>query len=141
MWQKYWARSEIKKKRTKSGGDRWHRNTPIEGKESFRWIKGVRAGREVAEARSRTTCVCIADSDADVYERSCESRSTSREKVHFLVRACQERVTCGPHLNWLDATRATPCLFQCSVNVSARTTKTETETRKRHETRDARIAE
>ena len=141
MWQKYWARGEIKKKRTKNGRDRWHRNTPIEGKESFRWIKGVRAGREVAEARSRTTCVCIADSDADVYELSCESRSTSRKKVHFLVRACQERVTYGPHLNWLDATRATPCPFQCSVNVSARTTKTETETRKRHETRDARIAE
>ncbi len=42
-WQKSWARSEIKKKRTKNERDRWHRKTPIEGKESFRWIEGMRA--------------------------------------------------------------------------------------------------
>ena len=40
-----------------------------------------------------------------------------------------------------EAARATACLFQCSVNVSARTAKTTTETRKRHQTRDARIVE
>ena len=140
-WQKNWARSEIKKKRTNKERDDWHRKTPIEEKESFRWIEGMRAAREVAEACPWTTCVCIADSDADVYELFCESRSTSRGEMHYLVRACQNRNTCGPHSKWLDATRTTPCLFQCSVNVSARTAKTDTETRKRHETRDARIAE
>jgi hypothetical protein len=140
-WQKYWARTKIKKKRTKNERDLWHRTTPIEGKESFRWIEGMRAAREVAEACPQTTCVCIADSDADVYELFCESRSTSQGEVHFLVRACQNRITCDPHSNLLDATRAALCLFQCSVNVSARTAKSDTETRKRHETRDARIAE
>ena len=140
-WQKSWTRDKIKKKRTKKERDDWHRKTPIEEKESFRWIEGMRAARDVAEACPRTTCVCIADSDADVYELFCESRSTSRGEMHFLVRACQNRITRAPHTNLLDATRGTPCLFQCSVNVRARTAKLVTETRKRQETRGARIAE
>ena len=59
----------------------------------------------------------------------------------MLVRACKKRITSGSDVSWLEAARATACLFQCSVNVSARTAKTAIETRKRHETRDARIAE
>ncbi len=141
VWKKSWTRNKIKKKRTKKERDDWHRKTPIEGKESFRWIEGMRAARDIAEACPRTTCVCIADSDADVYELFCESRSTSRGEMHFLVRACQNRITRAPHTNLLDATRGTPCLFQCSVNVRARTAKLVTETRKRQETRGARIAE
>jgi hypothetical protein len=140
-WQTSWTRSKIKKKRTKKQRDHWHRKTPIEGKESFRWLEGMRAAREVAEACPQTTCVCIADSDADVYELFCESRTTSRGEVHFLVRGCQNRITCAPHANLLDATRAAPCLFQFSVNVSARTAKLVTETRKRQVTREARLAE
>jgi len=140
-WQKSWARDKIKKNRTKKERDAWHRKTPIEGKESFRWIEGMRAARDVAEACPRTTCVCIADSDADVYELFCESRSTSGGEVHFVVRACQNRNTDAPETKLLDAARGTPCLFPCSVNVRARTAKLATETRKRQETRDARIAE
>ena len=64
VWQKNWTRSKIKKKRTKYERDRENRTKPIEEKESFRWIEGMRAAREVAEACPNTTCVCIADSDA-----------------------------------------------------------------------------
>ena len=140
-WQKNWTRSKIKKKRTKLERDRENRTKAIEKKESFRWIEGMRAAHEVAEACPRTTCVCIADSDADVYELFCEPRSTFRGELHYLVRACQNRITGAPQANLLDATRGTPCLFQCSVNVRARTAKLMTETRKRQETRGARIAE
>jgi hypothetical protein len=140
-WQKNWTRSKIKKKRTKLERDRENRTKAIEKKESFRWIEGMRAAREVAEACPRTTCVCIADSDADVYELFCEPRSTSGGEMHYLVRACQNRITCAPDANLLDATRAAPCLFRFSVNVSARTAKLVTETRKRQATRKARLAE
>ena len=139
-WQKTWVRGKLKKM-TKREKDRWLRETPIEKKESFRWIEGLRAAREVAEACPQTTCVCIADSDADVYELFCEPRATSHGEVHLLVRACKERSISGPEANWLEAARATACLFQCSVNVSARIAKRAAETRKRHETREARIAE
>jgi len=140
-WQKHWTRSKLKKKRTKQEKDRDNRKTPIENKESYRWIEGMRAAREVAEACPRTTCVCIADSDADVCELYCEPRSTSHGEVHFLVRGCHDRKISGEHSKWLDAVRAAPCLFQCSVNVSARTAKLATETRKRQASREARVAE
>ena len=101
----------------------------------------MRAAREVAEACPSTTCVCIADSDADVYELFCEPRSTSQGEMHYLVRACQNRMTCAPDVKLLDVTRAAPCLFRFSVNVSARTARLVTETRKRQATRGARLAE
>ena len=44
----------------------------------------------------------------------------------------------SPQTNWLEAARATSCLFRFSVNVSARDAKIKGETRKRRETRDAR---
>lgn len=140
-WQKSWTRTKIRKKLPKVERDRWQRKTPIEGKESFRWIEGMRAAREVAGSCPGTTCVCIGDSDADIYELFCESRSTSQGEVHFLVRGCHNRNTSGAHANLLDAARATPCLFRCSLNVSARTAKIAIETRKRQSSRDARIAE
>ena len=140
-WQKTWTRSKLKKKRTKLERDRENRWKTIEKKESFRWIEGMRAAREVAEACPSTTCVCIADSDADVYELFCEPRSISRGEVHYLIRACQNRLTDDPLVKVLDTTRGTPCLYECIVNVRPRTAKLVTETRKRQETRGARIAE
>ena len=139
-WQKSWTRKQIKKM-TKNEMDRWLRKTPIEKKETFRWIEGVRAARDVAEACSQTTCICVADSDADVYELFCEPRATSHSELHLLVRACKKRISTEADLTWLEAARAKDCLFQCSVNVGRRTAKLATDTRKRHETRDARIAE
>lgn len=139
-WQKSWTRSQIKKMSVNEKG-RWVRNTPIQDKETFRWIEGLRAAREVAAACPQTSCICIADSDADVYELFCEPRATSGGEVHLLVRACKKRITTEAGVTWLESARATPCLYQCSVNVSARTSKLNTDTRKRHESRDGRFAE
>jgi len=141
VWQKSWAREKIRKKPTRKERDDRQRKTPIEEKESFRWLEGMRAAREVAEGCPQTTCICIADSEADVYELFCESQATSRGDLHLLVRACKNRITCDPRANLLDAARSTPCLLRFSVNVSARTAKPMMEKHKRHATRDARIAE
>jgi hypothetical protein len=139
-WHKCWARQELKHMPRKEK-DRWRRRTPIEEKETYCWIEGMRAAREVADACPHTTCVCIGDSDADIYELYCESRTTCCGELHLLVRACQQRNTTNSGLDWLDAVRDTECLFKCSVNVSARTARRETETRNRHSTREARMAE
>lgn len=141
-WHKSWARDKIEKKLTTKEKKRQRRKIPIEEKESIRWIEGLRGTREVAEACPQTTCVCVADSEADVYEMFSEPRGTRQGQVHLLIRACQNRTTTGScDENWLEAARATSCLFRCSVNVSARDAKIENETRKRRESRDARIAE
>jgi len=149
-WQKSWARDKIETELTSKEKQQKRRKTPIEEKESIRWIEGIRAAREVAQACPQTTCVCVADSEADIYELFSESRTTPQGEVHLLVRASQnrttsdppqDRTTSDPPLKLLTAARATPCLFQASVNVSGRTAKIEGDSRKRRESRDARIAE
>ena len=140
-WQKSWARDEIETKLTAKEKRERRRKMPIEEKESIRWVEGIRAAREVAEACPRTPCICIADSEADIYEMFSEPRTTSDGQLHLLVRACQDRALSDRDENWLEAVRTTPCLYQCSINVSARTPKIKGDTRKRRENRDARIAE
>jgi hypothetical protein len=140
-WQKNWARDKIETELTAKEKQQRRKKSPIEEKESIRWIEGIRAAREVAEACPLTTCVCVADSEADIYEMFSEPRATRHGQVHLLVRACQNRATSDPQPNWLEAARATSCLFRCSVNVSARDAKIEGDTRKRRKSRDARIAE
>ncbi len=140
-WQKNWARDKIETEHTAKEKQQRRKKTPIEEKESIRWIEGIRAAREVAEACPLTTCICVADSEADIYEMFSEPRATKDGQVHLLVRACQNRTISDPQPNWLEAARATSCLFRCSVNVSARDAKIDGETRKRRASRDARIAE
>jgi hypothetical protein len=141
VWQKSWSRTTIATKLSAKAKNRRRKMTPIEEKESLRWIEGLRAARDVAEACPQTTCVCVADSEADIYEVFSEPLATRHGQVELLVRAGQNRATKDPELHWLEAARATSCLFRCSVNVSSRTAKIAGDTRKRRESRDARIAE
>jgi hypothetical protein len=121
---------------------RHKRSTPIESKESMRWLEGVREARKVAEACPRTQCVCIADSEADIYELFAEPRSLAdQQELHLLVRACHDRVLVDSQSHLLETVRATDCLYQCSVDVSSRRQKTNAKTAPRRATRDARIAE
>jgi hypothetical protein len=76
VWQKNWAREEIETTLTKDEKARKRKQTPIEEKESLRWVEGIRAAREVAEECPQTTCVCVGDSEADIYELFSEPRST-----------------------------------------------------------------
>lgn len=141
VWQKNWAREEIETTLTKEEKARKRKQTPIEEKESLRWVEGTRAAREVAEACPQTTCVCVGDSESDIYELFSEPRSTKQGEVHLLVRACQARSTTD-RSNWLEKVRATSYLYGCTVNVSARTAKIAVEKKsKREQSRDARVAE
>jgi hypothetical protein len=140
VWQKTWAREKIETTQTKEKKHQKRKQTPIEEKESIRWVEGIRAAREVAQACPKTTCVCVGDSEADIYELFSEARTTVASEVHLLVRACQPRSTADQG-NWLDKVRATKCLYQCLVDVSARTAKISTETSKRQKSRIARVAE
>src|SRR5262245_48631931 len=49
-------------------------HTPIEEKESMRWLTALRQARHVAEQIPEVRCVCVADSEADIYELFCEPR-------------------------------------------------------------------
>jgi hypothetical protein len=141
VWQKSWSRTTVRTDLSAKEKRRRRKYTPIEEKASIRWIEGIRAARDVADACPQTICVCVTDSEADVYEVFLEPRATRHGQVELLIRAGQNRATKEPQLNWLEAARATSCLCRCSVNVSSRSAKIARDTRKRRENRDARIAE
>jgi hypothetical protein len=96
----------------------------------------------LAERFPQTQCVCIADSEADIYEVFSEPRTTNHEgELQLIVRGCRDRALSDQQEHILEAVRATPCLYTGSVDVSRRRPKTKVETRKRRTQRDARIAE
>lgn len=143
VWQKTWIREAINTTLTKQEKNKIRRQTPIEEKESVRWIEGIRAARQVAEACPDTTCVCVGDSEADIYETFSEPLSIDAptNQVHLLVRACQTRSTTDQS-NWLKKARASDCLYKCTVDVSARTAKIAPKQQgKRQKSRKARVAE
>jgi hypothetical protein len=156
VWQKTWAREKTETALTKAEKKKKRDTTPIEDKESLKWIEGLRAARDVAAACPDTTCVCVGDSESDVYELFAEPRGISQfdadsnaadgstsshgsaASLQFLVRAGQER--CTETGQWLADVRATACLDHGTVHVSARTAKVPVTKHKREQSRDARTA-
>jgi hypothetical protein len=61
---------------------------PIEEKESFRWVEGYRETIEFAKRHEKTTCVCVGDSESDIFEIFVEPRV---HNAHLIVRAFRER--------------------------------------------------
>jgi hypothetical protein len=66
------------------------KQTPIEEKESQRWIDMLRHTQAESRLAPSTRFVCVADSEADIYELLSEGQAEPRE-VEWIVRACQNR--------------------------------------------------
>src|SRR5713101_1477742 len=62
--------------------------TPLEEKESYRWVQALRQAREEALRHRQTRLVCVADSEADIYEVLTEGMHEPRS-AEWIVRACQ----------------------------------------------------
>ncbi len=117
------------------------KHTPIEQKESLRWIEGVRAARSVAEACPETTCVCIADSEGDIFELFSEPRETSHaHPLELLVRSGQDRINADDDGPLLETVRNTPALYECVLKLSAREAKVDVKRQGRNGTRASRQA-
>jgi hypothetical protein len=142
VWQKTWVRDSIQTEVASDVKSKKRKETPIEEKESIRWIEGLRAAREVAEQCQETQCILVCDSESDIYELFVESRATTHAgSLDILVRGCQDRATSEKGKLILDLVRATECRYSANVNVSSRKAKTKVETRKRQSDRLARTAE
>ena len=117
--------------------DRAKKHTPIEQKESLRWLTGLRQAREVAEQLPQVQCVCVADSEADIYEWFAEPRGA----VHWLVRACQDRALetdSGRHL--CEQVLTTPVRYEVQLKIRGRKAMTAVEQRSRRQNRETRQA-
>src|SRR5579872_368860 len=114
------------------------KHTPIEAKESLRWLTGLRQVQSLAEQVPGVQCVCVADSEADIYEWFAEPRG----RADWLVRACQDRaLTEADAAGHLRATvLATPVLYKVELLIRGRRAKTAVEERERRRNRETRQA-
>ena len=113
--------------------------TPIEKKESLRWLTGLRQARALAQQTPNTRCLCVADSEADIYELFAEPRG--ERPVELLIRACQDRaLEDGSAAHVREQVLATPVLYEVELLIRGRQGKTATEERARRQNRETRQA-
>jgi hypothetical protein len=140
-WCQFWTREEPAPDQEQSAEQKrqQRRETPIEDKESLRWLEGLRAARDLAQTLPGVQCICVADSEADVYELFAEERGA--QPVAWLIRACQDRAllgSSGRHLR--DEVLSTPVLYEVELKIRGRQAKTAVEDRARRQNRVTRQA-
>lgn len=114
-------------------------HTPIEEKETMRWLEGLQQAWTVAQQLPGVQCVCVADSEADVYELFAEPRGA--QPVHWLIRACQNRaLETDPAAHRREQVLATPVLYEVELKVRGHQAKTAVKERGRGQSRASRQA-
>jgi hypothetical protein len=113
---------------------------PIEEKETYCWIRGLRDCRELAEALPGTRLVNVLDREADFYELFDDQRRNPG--VDLLVRAQYNRNT-TENLKLFESLRASPQRARLSIHVerqSAREKKSKQKAKPGRAARTARVA-
>lgn len=127
------------------------KHTPIEEKESQRWINTLRHANEEAQRAPDTSFVCVADSEADIYELLVEAQSESND-TEWIVRACQNRALRSDNSTnssepddgsslLREQVFKSNVLFTQTIKVRGRKSKVSCETRGRKQPRQSRDAE
>ncbi len=134
---KAWSRTEKVPCSLQSGTKR--AAIPIVEKESYRWVQTLsKAGKE-ARSFPSTQIVCVADSEADIYELLVEGTQGSPQ-ARWIVRACYDRALQEAGTRLREQVMAQPVLFAHEVNVRGRKAKVNCETRGRRQARQSRQA-
>ena len=119
--------------------------TPIEEKESYRWVDAFRRAGDEAQRCPSTQLLCLADSEADIYELLAEA-TAEPQPVGWIVRACQNRALhrensqepAEKHVR--EHVLGQPVLFTHTIQVRGRQAKVGCETRGRRQPRQSRKA-
>jgi hypothetical protein len=138
-WAEVLNRTEGVSHETREKKSRKRKDKPIEEKESLRWLTGLREARKLAQEMPEVQCICVADSEADIYELFAEPRG--EQPVHWLIRACQDRAISGdPGHQLRGEALATPKLYSVDLLIRGRKAKTAAEDRARRQNRETRRA-
>ncbi len=119
---------------------------PIEDKESYRWVEMLQRARAEALRCPSTQLVCVADSEADIYEVLVAS-ATDPCEVDWIVRGCQNRALrheSGQRAGEKyvrEQVLAQPVLLTHTIQIRGRKPKVACETRGRRQARESRRAE
>jgi len=93
---KQWYRNELQNL-TRTEKNKKNYLTPIESKESYRWLENYRNANEYAKKLPCSTIVSIADRKGDIYNIYKEAQeifSDEEAKAHYLIRAKTNRKIC-----------------------------------------------
>jgi hypothetical protein len=98
LWQRIIVRPEdVRSGRKKAKTRSQYRAQAIAQKESHRWIEGMEQAHSVARSHPAQRIICIADSEADIYEylasaQQAQSAAQEEPRARWIVRACQDRL-------------------------------------------------
>jgi hypothetical protein len=144
VYARVWARDD-QTASSSCEGSAQDKQRPIEDKESQRWIDALRQAREEVRQAPTTRMVCVADSEADIYELLVEGQAEPRE-IEWVLRACQNRALQGNaaenSANYLrERVLAQDVLFTQAITVRGRKAKVSCCQRGRQQPRQSRQAE
>jgi hypothetical protein len=145
VYAEAWTREEQKApdSRTRQEKELARRRTPIEEKESARWLDAFAEARVVAQHAPETQLICLADSEADIYELLEASQASG---VDWIVRGSSDRAlkTTENSVATANQMRAqvlsNDSLFTNELHIRARQAKIPSDKRKRNKSRPARDA-
>jgi hypothetical protein len=112
---------------------------PIEEKETFCWIEGLRDTREVAAQMPQTRLINVCDREADFFELFEEQRRNPG--VDLLVRANHNRVITEEPFKLFEAVRQTPLQAKVQVHVPRQSARPKLSKKKAKPKRPSRQAE
>ncbi len=134
---KIWVRDENRP--VGAERDNMLRHTPFEEKESYRWYEAYREMGEFAKRHPNVTSICLADSEADIYEFYAKRRPS--RNAHFIIRARHDRFHVDKNNGAITRLRKKLDLSRLrgTIEITARERSPNTKsTGKRHEPRDKR---
>lgn len=137
--QKTYIRTSLSKLGNSQKVDQ-RRMKSIQEKESVRWLEGLTMTNQAALKCSETTCVCVGDSESDIYELFVAKEQTPTANLHLLVRAGQNRNTTEKD-DWKDQVRRTDTIGEQTISIRARTAKIGQGKSSRSRSRDARTTQ
>lgn len=143
VWAQCLNRTQEKPEETQAQRRQRLKQTPLEEKESMRWLEGLRQTREVAKNLPHVQCICVGDSEADIYELFAEPRGQADQpRVEWLVRSCHDRAIKskkdGGHGHVRQQVLSTPALYTVPILIRGREAKTTVEERARRQARQTR---
>jgi hypothetical protein len=142
-----WARDPASLDRSAEEKANLRKITPIEEKESIRWINSYKQACQVAAACPDTQVIYVGDSEADIFELFFVAKPVEgTKKAEWIVRACQNRALVPladaaeqPTRLLFDEVASSTVLATMEVEVSENHGKPG-DTRKRRQPRQARKA-
>jgi hypothetical protein len=126
---------------------RQRKDRPLDEKESYRWVATLRQAHELARQHPQTRIVCVADSEADIYELLVEGLREP-EGAAWIVRAYIDRTleaekeeTQAAHSYLREKLLAQPVLFTKTIAIRGRKPKIGCDSHGRRQPRKSRQAE